>query len=382
MARSDGRAWRAGDVLRLPDLAGTLERIAAKGPDEFYEGTTSRLLAKYMKESDGFITADDLAKYKAVIRKPIRTEFRGYTVYGPPPPSSGGITISMMLQVLDEMGLESPSEGIEWDERQVHMITEAMRHAFRERAAYLGDADFVEIPNDLTSREFAKKIAASISMDQATDSRAIAGDIPIATGPYESPDTTHFSVVDQNGMTVSNTYTLEGGWGAWVIAPGTGAVLNNEMGDFNWYPGHTDQRGRIGTEPNQIAPNKRMLSSMSPTIVQQNGKTILATGSPGGRTIINTVLGILLQRLAFDRSLPQAVTATRMHHQWLPDELRIEAEAGPSFEELVNSLKEKGHKVRVGRRQGSVHSIEIDPETGVRTGVSDWRRGGRVVVTR
>ncbi len=379
--RSDGRSWRAGDILVLSELANTLERIAINGPGEFYTGQTAELLAAYMSESNGFISRQDLANYKSVLRPATEVSFRGYQVYGPPLPSSGGITIALALNMLENFDFK-PADGFAWTDEQIHVIAEAMKRAFRERAAYLGDADFVEVPADLMSQRFADQLSRTINPDIATPSPELAGDINLTEGAYESPQTTHFSIIDQDGMAVANTYTLEASWGARVIAPGTGFVLNNEMGDFNWYPGYTNLAGKIGTLPNQIAPGKRMLSSMAPTIVKKNHQVVLVTGSPGGRTIINTVLCILLQTLALERPLAVAADAPRFHHQWLPDEIRMEAGQGESFEQLVNKLQGRGHQVRLSTDQGSAHSISVDPETGVRTGVSDWRRGGRVMVTR
>ncbi len=397
----EDRDWHVGDIIRLPDLAATLQRIADNGPDAFYLGATARRIAKFMTDNSGFVTAADLSNYRAVERTAIRTDFGGLTIFGPPPPSSGGITLAMILNQLEaspfrlagdaqrDLGdtttvplvQQTNASKAAWTVDQVHWVAEAMRRAFRERAAHLGDADFVAIPDELTSKPFAKRLAATISPDRATDSRDLAGDIPLSALPYESPNTTHFSVVDKNGITVSNTYTLEWSWGSRLIAPGTGVVLNNEMGDFNWFPGYTNLSGKIGTKANLVAPGKRMLSSMTPVIVKRDGKVVLATGSPGGRTIINTVACVLLQRFVLQRTLAEAVSAPRFHHQWLPDELRIEAEDGPEFERMMKQLEAMGHAVRVNPvPQGSVHSIEIDPDTGVRTGVSDWRRGGRVEV--
>ncbi len=378
--RNDNRRWMEGDTIQLVDLANTLDRIATSGPDEFYTGQTSRLLVDFMQNSGGLISVEDLRDYKAIIRPAIKTEFRGYQVFGAPPPSSAGITITLGLNILDELGFQSAGDA-DWNGQQMHLVAEAMRRAFRERAAHLGDSDFVEIPSHLTSKEFAKKLASSVLRDRATNSRDLAGEIALAEGEYESPNTTHFSVVDESGMAVSNTYTLEASWGARVIAPGTGAVLNNEMGDFNWYPGYTNLKGRIGTKANLVEPRKRMLSSMSPTIVKRDGKVMLATGSPGGRTIINTTIGILLQRLVHDRTLADAIDAPRFHHQWLPDELRIESRESSSFLAMVEELKSKGHQVRLTGSQGSAHSLEIDPSTGIKTGVADLRRGGRALAT-
>lgn len=379
--RSDKRDWRVGDVLKLPELANTLERIACNGPDEFYTGQTAAMLANYMSSTNGFISRQDLANYKSLLRPATLVSFGGYDVYGPPLPSSAGVTIALALNMLEPYDFK-PTGELAWNDKQIHIVAEAMKRAFRERAAYLGDADYVEIPSKLMSKDFARQLARSIDPDKATPSRELAGDIAITEGAYESPQTTHFSVIDQDGMAVANTYTLEASWGARVIAPGTGFVLNNEMGDFNWYPGYTNLAGKIGTLPNQIEPGKRMLSSMAPTIVKKNNKVELVTGSPGGRTIINTVLCILLQHLAMERPLPFAVDAPRFHHQWFPDEIRIESGSGESLEQLVHALQSRGHKVTTSNVQGSANSIAVDPQTGVRTGVSDWRRGGRVMVTR
>ena len=383
-AHEDGRDWQAGDTLKLPELAQTLDRIAID-PNDFYGGETAQRLIDFMSKNDGLMTMDDLANYDSKIRKATRTEFRGMEVFGPPPPSSGGITIGLALNILDELEFNKSDSSMDWTVEQMHLVAETMRWAFRERAEHLGDADFVEIPEHLLTREHAKAIAAKISRQKASTSQAIAGNIPLSEGAYESPQTTHFSVVDAEGMAVSNTYTLESAWGARVIAPGTGFVLNNEMGDFNWYPGYTNLRGAIGTEPNQLAPGKRMLSSMSPTIVKKDGKTILAVGSPGGRTIINTTLGIILQRLVLERSLEEAVAATRFHHGWLPDQLRMESAnvngRDPEKLSVMDALlKALGHEVRRVGQQSSVHTIEVDLETGKRKGVSDFRRGGKVSV--
>jgi gamma-glutamyltranspeptidase/glutathione hydrolase len=255
-----------------------------------------------------------------------------------------------------------------------------MRRAFRERAAHLGDADFVEINPSVWSDKHARALVKNINPQQATPSAEIVGDIEITIGPYESPQTTHFSVIDKNGMGVSNTYTLEASFGSGIVVKGAGFLLNNEMGDFNPVPGRTDTRGRIGTKPNLMAPGKRMLSSQSPVIIKQDGQVKLLVGSPGGRTIINTVMEILVQTLFFERSLTEAVDGPRFHHQWLPDVLRLETD--PTLPENMKSLlEERGHTVsqRNDSRQGSAHSIEVDLPTGVATGVADWRRGGAAV---
>lgn len=379
-AHPDRRDWRVGDVLKQPVLAATLQRIADQGPDEFYEGQTAQHLASYFARSEGLITAADLQSYKAVVRPPVVTQFCGFDVLGPPPPSSGGIVLQLALRMIDQVGLPDPGNAI-WTPTIVHIIAEAMRRAYRERAAHLGDPDFVEIPAELSKPSFAAELAATISRDRATDSRTLAGDLPLSAGPPESPQTTHFSVVDAAGMAVSNTYTLEASWGSWLLDPATGFVLNNEMGDFNWVPGYTNLAGQIGSDANLMAPGKRMLSSQTPTIVRRQGDTVLVTGSPGGRSIINTVLCILVQRLRLGRSLPESIAAPRFSQIWLPDQLQIETATGTGLTDLTAALQAMGHVVAPTDRQGAAHSIAVDAGSGVRTGVADWRRGGRVAVS-
>ena len=263
--------------------------------------------------------------------------------------------------------------------RNMHLITEVMRRIFCDRARYLGDGDFVDIPDSLTSRAHARQVASSITFDSATPSNQLAPDIPL-TG--ESDSTTHFSVIDADGMAVSNTYTLEGSWGARIVVRGAGFLLNNEMGDFNWIPGLTNRIGRIGTTPNQIEPGKRMLSSQTPTIVTRDGQVVLITGSPGGRTIINTALQIVLNVLEFEMGLPEAVELPRMHHQWFPDALSFEGFESSQYQESIQQLRELGHTIRARSSQGSAHSIWVDPETREYLGVADYRRGGLAAPVR
>ena len=367
----DGRPWQAGDRLFQPDLATTLLQIADDGPAAFYTGRIARQLVGEMRRGGGLISFDDLANYRARARTPARGSYRGYEILGPPPPSSGGICVVQAMRVLETFDL---SDHPRFSSRTLHLMTEAMRRAFRDRARYLGDPAFTEIPAKLTTREYARKLAAGIDLEQATPSEALAGDIRLAS---ESPDTTHFSVIDKTGMAVSNTYTLEASWGSKIVVRGAGFVLNNEMGDFNWVPGRTDRTGRIGTPANLIAPGKRMLSSQTPVIVRRDGKVALIVGSPGGRTIINTVIGILTSVLEYDWPLDRAIAAPRMHHAWFPDQLIIEATAAPRHAEAIAELERMGHDVVVRGRQGSAHAIQVDPKTGQFLGVADWRRGGR-----
>lgn len=364
-----GGDWQAGDRIVLSDLAQTLQAIANDGPDAFYKGWIADSLARDMKENGGIITADDLAKYEAMERTPVTGTFNGFDILSMAPPSSGGVALIEMLNILETLGIEKlPAQSAE----AKHLQIEAMRRAFLDRARYLGDPDFSDIPvGKLISKTHAREVAASIRRDTASDSLELGKDIVTTAPDGESPETTHFSVLDRAGMAVSMTTTLEGSYGSRVVAKGLGFLLNNEMGDFNKKPGDTNRGGDIGTPANLIAPGKRMLSSMTPSIVARDGRLVLVTGSPGGRTIINTVMGIVLNVTAFGMTGREAVDAPRMHHQWLPNLIGIE-DKGVSGEALA-ALKAMGHDVRVGGRQGSAHSIWIDSTTGTAYGINDTR---------
>ncbi|TWT34442.1 gamma-glutamyltransferase [Blastopirellula retiformator] len=375
----DQRPWQAGDRLLQPDLAQTLTSIALQGPAAFYEGEIAKKIVTEMKRSDGLITAQDLQGYQPQLLPAVAGDVGPYTVYGAPPPASGGTIVLLQLRMIEALRFSADKNGPYWTGDQVHLLVEAMRRGFRERAAWLGDPNYVAIPPHLLTPEHARRLASSIDVDKATSSEEIAGSIPLSEGPYESAETTHFSVVDTNGLAVSNTYTLEGTFGCRIVVPGAGFVLNNEMGDFNWYPGYTDRNGKIGTTPNQLAPGKRMLSSQSPTIVRENGKLKLVVGSPGGRTIINTVTEILAQTLLLDRPLETAISGPRFHHQWFPDEIRFETDDQGVFTAMQEELTAKGHRIaerEADWRQGSAHGIVVDLPSGEATGVADWRRGG------
>lgn len=366
----EGREWRAGDRLVQPDLAGSMELIADQGPDAFYTGRIAEQLVAEMQAGGGLISLEDLKNYKANVRAPIHTRFRGYDVYGPPPPSSGGITVGLMLNMLESAPL---AEQGRWSSQTLHLLIETMRRAYVERARHLGDADFITIPEHLTDKSYAAQLAKTIDPRQATPSRELAGGLFLAD---ESESTTHFSVVDGSGMAVANTYTLEFSYGSRVVVRGAGFLLNNEMGDFNWKPGHTDSKGNIGTPANVIAPGKRMLSSQSPTIVARDGEAILVTGSPGGRTIINTALCVVLNVLVFDMDLAEAVAAPRLHHQWFPDQARLERNDRKDFDDVVDQLRAQGHQVNIVSRQGDAHSIRRDPASRTLQGVADPRISG------
>lgn len=365
-----GGEWAAGDTLRLPDLARSLQAIAEEGPDAFYTGWIADRIADDMARNGGLITREDLAAYQAVERTPVRGSYRGWEVISMPPPSSGGTALVQMLNILERYDLDRRER---YAPLTVHLVAEAMRRAFLDRARWLGDPDFVEVP---VARLTDKAYAATLALDttRATSSSELGRDI-VTASPQEPDETTHFSVIDADGMAVSNTYTLEGGYGSWVVVNGAGFLLNNEMGDFNKKPGTTSLTGDIGTPANLIAPGKRMLSSMTPTIVRRDGRTVLITGSPGGRTIINTVLSVVLGATTFGADLATAVAAPRMHHQWLPDLLLIEA--GALTAEAKAALEAMGHQVRETGRFGigDAPSILVDPTTGVATGVHDPRSG-------
>jgi gamma-glutamyltranspeptidase / glutathione hydrolase len=368
--KPDGTKWKAGDTLVQKDLGRTLRLIAEKGPDAFYTGELAELLEKEMKAGGGLITKADLAVYKANERKPIHATFRGFDVYGPPPPSSGGILLAEMLNILENYDLKKYGR---WSPETMHLMIEAMKRGYADRARYLGDPDFTKIPAELSTKEYAKKLAAGIDLKKPTPGKDLAPEITL---DKESESTTHFSVIDKDGMAVSNTYTLENSYGNHVVVRGAGYLLNNEMTDFNPKPGLTTTGGLIGTKPNQIAPGKRMLSSQTPVLVSRDGKPVLVTGSPGGRTIPNTVACVVLNVTEFEMSLADAVSAPRLHHQWFPDAAKFEGVK--QYPDLVATLKALGHNVSEAR-QGDAHSIGIDPKTGLRTGAADKRRDGKAV---
>lgn len=367
-AKPAGTEWVAGDRLVLPDLARTLRAIATDGADAFYKGWIADRIADDMKAHGGLITKQDLAAYQARERAPIRGAYKGFEIISMPPPSSGGVALVEMLNILEPLDLKS--KGL-LTAPALHAQIEAMRRAYLDRARFLGDPDFGDIPvARLTSKDHARQVAASISPDKASSSADLGKDI-LGAAPIPEPDsTTHYSVIDRSGMAAATTTTLEGSFGSHVVVKGAGFLLNNEMGDFNRKPGFTDETGAIGTAANLIAPGKRMLSSMTPTIVTKDGKVVLITGSPGGRTIINTVLSVVLGVTEYGLTGPDAVALTRMHHQWMPD--RVTLEEKDVSEESVAKLRAMGHDVSVANRQGDAHTIWIGPD-GMARGANDKR---------
>lgn len=351
-----GGPWAAGDRLVLGDLGKTLRAIATDGPDAFYKGWIAGAIAADMAANGGLISKEDLEKYTAKERVPLRGRYKDFEIVSMPPVSSGGIALIEMLNIVEPFNLKS--KGL-LTARALHIQIEAMRRAYLDRARDVGDPDFVTVPVEkLTSKEHAKEVAASIKLTRASRSTELGKDI--VTAP-ESDQTTHYSVMDRDGMAVSTTTTLEGGFGSHVVVKGAGFLLNNEMGDFNKKPGDTNRTGDIGTAANLIDPGKRMLSSMTPTMVLKDGKVVLITGSPGGRTIINTVFTIVLGVVEYGLTGRQAVDLARIHHQWLPDKVTFEKQNGPS-EATRSKLKALGHVVAVSGRQGDAHSIWVAPD--------------------
>jgi len=373
-----GGEWQAGDTIRLPDLGRTLRAIATGGAQVFYTGWIADSIASAMKQGGGLISREDLASYEAKVRAPVRGQFRGYDIITMPPPSSGGIAMVEMLNMLESVRVDTmPRYGTS----ALHYMIESMRRAYLDRARWLGDPDFVRVPLErLTSKTYASRLAATIDRTKASSSVALGKDIVTSVAATsESDETTHFSIVDKDGNAVANTYTLEGGYGSHVVVPGTGFLLNNEMGDFNKKPGETNVQGDIGTTPNLIAPGKRMLSSMTPTIVTKDGALFMVTGSPGGRTIINTVFEVVLNATAFGMDARQAVDAPRLHHQWLPDEVDFEQDAIP--DSTANALRAMGHTVKLGGGQGDAHTIIFDARTKTAYGANDHRSADSKVST-
>ncbi|NNF26006.1 MAG: gamma-glutamyltransferase, partial [Gemmatimonadetes bacterium] len=359
----NGAAYMEGDLLVQADLAATLGRIRDQGRDGFYLGETARLLAEEMERNGGMITEEDLARYEAKEREPVRGTYRGYDVISMAPPSSGGVALVEMLNVLEGFDLTSMGHN---SPEYLHHLAEAMRRAFRDRARFLADPDFSPVPVErLTSKAYAEELRAAI--DPGAASQSAPEDLEMG---YESPETTHYSVVDADGMAVSVTYTLEGGYGSWITVPGAGFLLNNEMGDFNAGPGLTDDGGLIGTEPNLARPEQRMLSSMTPSILARDGELVGVIGTPGGRTIINTVLQLVLNRVDFGMSASEVVAAGRVHHQWLPDALRMERRVMDP--DQAASLEAMGHRITWTERQGLAHVI-FRTEAGMLVGAPDPR---------
>ena len=362
-----GRFYELGDTLKQQDLAATLERLARHGPDEFYSGETARLIAKDMAANGGTITEEDLAAYSPVERKPVTGNYRHHMILSAPPPSSGGAGVIQILNILEEFDLAATGAG---SATTIHLVAEAMRRFFADRARFFGDTDFVEIPlHGMLSKKYAGARRASIQMDRSTPSPEVGQSIPAA---YESEETTHYSVIDRDGNAVAVTYTLNGGYGSGVTAKGTGVLLNNEMDDFTAKPGSPNAYGLLQSENNAIEPGKRPLSAMSPTIVMAEDRPRLVLGAQGGPAIITAVTQVILDVIDFGMNVQQAVDFPRFHHQWMPDMLYLEP-SGHSAE-TRRALESRGHRLNFGRRLGHVGAIEA--RGGVVMGAADSRSEG------
>ncbi len=365
-----GAGLKAGETFVQPELAKTLARIQ-KDPSDFYKGATARMLIDEVKAGGGILTMQDLAEYAPTVRTPITGTYRGYEIVTMPPPSSGGVTLLQMLNMLETKDVAALGHN---SVAEVHLLLEVERRAYADRARWLGDTDFVKVPTrGLLDKHYAAAHIAGFDPAHATPSASEGAGDPL---PYESPQTTHFSIVDGQGNAVSNTYTLNDSFGSGVTVRGAGFLLNDEMDDFTSKPGVPNGYGLVQGEANAIAPRKRPLSSMTPAVVLKDGKLFLVIGSPGGGTIINAVLQVIVNVIDYGMNLQQAINAPRFHHQWLPDE--IYHEPGSPSEALRAALEGMGHHFRSKPEAiGDVHAVMVDPKSGERLGASDWRRGGK-----
>lgn len=362
--RKDGRVLQPGDRLVQTDLAHTLEAIARRGPGGFYEGRVAERIAKAVQAAGGLMTVEDLKNYKPVERTPLRGTYRSYDIVSMPPPSSGGILLLQMLNVLEGFKLRAN------DPVTLHLMIETMKHAYADRAQFMGDPDFTKIPvSGLISKRYAETIREAINRDKARPAREISpGDAP----KFEGANTTHYSVVDRFGNAVSNTYTINDSYGVGLVAEGTGVLLNNELDDFAAKPDAPNAFGLIGlNEANAPAPNKRPLSSMTPTIVFKDGKPVLVTGSPGGSRIITVVLQIVVNVIDHRMGVADAVRAPRIHHQWVPDQVVIERHMPNA---LVQALEARGHSTVLRPLLTSANSIMVTPR-GIVGGADPRTRG-------
>ncbi|MEE9174853.1 MAG: gamma-glutamyltransferase [Thermodesulfobacteriota bacterium] len=364
--KQGGKPYSEGELLTQKDLAWSLTQIVKNGSEAFYTGDIAKKIDSFMEQNGGLITNHDLKNYKALIRKPVEGEYRGYKIYSMPPPSSGGVVLIEMLNILEQFPLSSLGHNTA---KTIHIFAETMKYAYADRSKYLGDPDFSPVPVTwLTSKKYAKSIKEKMDTEKSTPGHEISPGNP---NLQEGNNTTHFSVMDRYGNAVSNTYTLNFSYGSKITVPGTGILLNNEMDDFSAKPGTPNAYGLVGGRLNAIAPEKRMLSSMSPTIVMKDGKPFLITGSPGGSRIITTVLQIIANVIDFNMNISEATNAVRVHHQWLPDKLMVERGLN---EDTIKILKEMGYKVETGATIGVAQSIIKKGD--YMYGASDPRRPG------
>jgi len=367
--KKNNQNYQPNERLVQADLAHSLKQIALLGSKGFYQGEIAEKIVKAVQAAGGVMTQKDLHNYQAILRKPVWGEYRGYQIASMPPPSSGGVHIIQMLNMLEEYPMKELGHN---SAETIHLMAETMKRAYADRSKYLGDPDFVKVPlRGLTDKKYAKALNKEIT-DKATPSELIAPGTPL---PYESNQTTHYSVVDKWGNAVSNTYTLNFSYGSGLVAGGTGILLNNEMDDFSAKAGVPNAFGMIGGDANSVQAGKRPLSSMSPTLVFKNKKPFLVTGSPGGSRIITTTLQVILNVIDHDMNLAEATIGSRIHHQWFPDEIRVEKSLNKDTVEL---LRQKGHKVTRKSSMGSTQSIMLT-DKGL-WGYSDLRRSGALTV--
>ncbi|MBN2134431.1 MAG: gamma-glutamyltransferase [Acidobacteria bacterium] len=362
--------WIIGDIIRQPELAETLKRIQEQGERDFYQGQTAKILTEEMKACGGLITMEDLAGYKIKWREPLHFKYRGYDIYTMPPPSSGGIVIAQVLRILEN----SESEDIKYDtSAYYHLLAEAMKVSFRDRAVFMGDPDFVDVPiSKLLDENYLKGIARNIKPDKLL---SLEADEKHLYNVSEPDETTHFTIIDQWGNCVSNTYTLNGGYGSKAVVKGTGILLNNQMDDFSVGYDAPNMYNLVGSKKNSIEPGKRMLSSMSPTICVKDGERLIGLGSPGGPKIISSVLQALINVTRNDMNIREAIIAPRIHHQWFPDKLYME-DFGFS-PETVDSLTAIGHNIELKGYFGCVNIADYLYEEKLFRGASDPRLDGK-----
>jgi len=376
----DGKPYETGEIFKQPELAAVFERMIKRGPREFYEGKTAQLIEESMRRAANadkaqgkvWMTVEDLKNYKAVEREPLRGVYRGHEIITMPPPSSGGVAMIEMLNILERYDLKSMGAG---SSQAIHVMVEAMRRAFADRAQFLGDPDFVKVPvPGLISRKYADKLAATIDPERASTSQEIRSGDPL---PYESEETTHFTIVDKDGNVATNTYTINDSFGNKITVEGAGFLLNNEMDDFAPKPGAPNAYGLIQGEANAVAARKRPLSSMTPTIVLKDGKFLFAVGSPGGPTIINTVTQVIVNIIDYGMNIQQAIDWPRVHHQWMPDQIVYEPYG--LVPDVMNRLKSMGHQFGNPRYMGDAEGVMIENKTDLRLGGSDPRLDGKSI---
>ena len=372
LLKSDGTPYQEGDILKLPDLAHSYRQIAEHGTEWFYHGPFAKKVGNWMAENGGILTAEDFANYEPREREPIVTTYRDFTIIGFPPPSSGGVHVAQILNILENFDLRTEHQRDEL--AACHLVVEAMKLAFADRAHWLGDADFADVPRGLIDKKYAAELAAKIDPDRAVEVKTHGSPPRETTDLFGNRHTTHIATADSDGNWVAITATVNTSFGSKVIVPGTGIVLNNEMDDFSSLPGVPNAFGLVGAENNAIAPGKRPLSSMSPTIVLKKGQPVLTVGAAGGPKIITQVVHALVRSLDFDKSLADAIAGPRYHHQWLPDQVTVER----GFpQQLVQGLRDRGHQIKQIGHSGVSQAIRLNAD-GRLIGVHDPRVPGKV----